>query len=292
MFPGIDTRKDKFLMQDNYTTKDIERFWQKVDKRGPDDCWEWLGSRGQWGHGRFNTRGTVQWSHRISYELANGPIPDGLIVRHKCNFSPCCNPAHLILGTQADNVQDKLRNKEPIKDHTHPIPGVRPWSKWGGKKTPPEERFWTFVNKTDTCWIWTGHLDKKGYGNIATGKKTPKTISAHRFSWIMHNGPILDGLHVLHRCDNPCCVNPDHLFLGTHKENMEDCKAKGRIFKTGEQRPRGEANPAAKLTAFTVLEIRRIHAEGKIRQKEIAKLFGISPYHVSDIVTRHTWKHI
>ena len=76
------------------------------------------------------------------------------------------------------------------------------------------------------CWIWVGALDTDGYGMIAVGRG-PK--SAHRISWILKNGEIPDGKHVLHTCDNPACVNPDHLFLGTHSDNMKDGVKKGRI---------------------------------------------------------------
>lgn len=95
------------------------------------------------------------------------------------------------------------------------------------KRTTPADRFWANVQKTDTCWIWTG-CRSHNYGLMGANKTR---ILAHRFSWELHNGPIPDGLGVLHRCDNPPCVNPDHLFLDTFEDNMKDKIAKGRQAK-------------------------------------------------------------
>ena len=78
------------------------------------------------------------------------------------------------------------------------------------------------------CWIWIGATAHKGYGTIRSDIKPFKPMGAHRASWILHNGPIGDGLHVLHKCDIAACVNPKHLFLGTHKENMKDMILKNR----------------------------------------------------------------
>lgn len=97
---------------------------------------------------------------------------------------------------------------------------------------PLAERFWKKVRKTDGCWLWIGGKDRRGYGRIGdvpspNGRRGP-TILASRASWQLHYGPIPDGLDILHRCDNPSCVRPDHLFAGTASDNFQDMLRKGR----------------------------------------------------------------
>lgn len=96
---------------------------------------------------------------------------------------------------------------------------------------PPETRFWSHVDKTGDCWLWTASVfkDRYGYGKFnAASEKPTRVVYAHRFSWELANGPIPDGLWVLHHCDNPPCVRPDHLFLGTQSANVADMHSKGR----------------------------------------------------------------
>jgi len=98
----------------------------------------------------------------------------------------------------------------------------------GHNKTPIniEIAFWKNVKKTDSCWIWNGSKQAAGYGELGyRGKR----YAAHRVSWEIHNGEIKNSLHVLHKCDNPSCTNPKHLFLGTHADNMHDAQNKKRI---------------------------------------------------------------
>ena len=93
---------------------------------------------------------------------------------------------------------------------------------------PLIERLMALTDKTETCWIFTGSLDRYGYGKMKIGGRSGRTVGAHKISFEVHRGHIPDGAHVLHKCDNPSCVNPGHLYIGTHRENMADMKAKNR----------------------------------------------------------------
>jgi hypothetical protein len=152
---------------------------------------------------------------------------------------------------------------------------------------PAEDRFWQYANTgpfTD-CWEWTGTITYKGYGSIGiAGRDVP----AHRFSFELHNGPIPEGMLVCHHCDNRCCVNPYHLFLGTHQDNSRDMHAKGRQpYHTG----KGERNASAKLTAADVRQIRELYTQG-MKQAELARQFRVSCGCIFGIVHHRIWSHI
>lgn len=146
------------------------------------------------------------------------------------------------------------------------------------------ERFWTkvLVNDIDACWIWQASCTIDGYGTFWFN---PKTIRAHRFSWILVNGDIPDDMSVLHTCDNPPCVNPNHLFLGTNQDNINDkiAKSRHRI---------GENNSNAVLTDDKVRQIKQLYKTGKYSQRALADLFGVSVTQVCHIMQRKKWKHI
>ncbi len=175
-----------------------------------------------------------------------------------------------------------------------------------GTKTPVE-RFWPKVHRTDTCWLWIAGKNHWGYGKFGICKRGPGSIvQAHRFSWELHFGPIPDGLFVLHRCDVPACVRPDHLFLGTALDNMQDMRAKGRNVtpkpnprfgddhayrRHPEWIPRGEQASQSKLTEVLVRYIRAEYAAGRL-QRELAAELGVGEMTISRAVRRESWSHV
>jgi hypothetical protein len=134
------------------------------------------------------------------------------------------------------------------------------------------------------CWIWTG-CDVRGYGHITFKKKI---YQAHRLSYLQHNGPIADGAVVMHSCDNPRCVNPEHLEAGTQRKNILDCHRRGRAAFNLPKRQSGEENPASKLTDQQVREIRA----STDRQVDVAKRYGVSQTLISKIKRREAWLHL
>lgn len=151
------------------------------------------------------------------------------------------------------------------------------------------ERFWCYAGRTNTgdeCWHWSGHSNSKGYGDLFVEGKYEL---AHRLAWRIHFGEIPVGIFVCHHCDEPSCVNPRHLFLGTHADNMADMMAKGRHSHAS--RNSGEENPHAKLNGIDVQLIRRARAAG-LRASEIARDFGICTRHVRSIVSRQYWPDV
>jgi hypothetical protein len=149
-----------------------------------------------------------------------------------------------------------------------------------------ENRFWSKVltGEDDVCWEWQACYTGIGYGQF--GYKG-KNILSHRFSYLLNKGPIENGLHVLHKCDNPKCVNPSHLFLGTAQDNMIDMNNKGR----GNQ-PKGEKQHFAKLTEKQVIEIRQKYATNNYTHRQLGKEYNVSNVVVCNIINRIIWKHI
>lgn len=182
-----------------------DRVWSKVQKGAPEACWPWIGHLSR-GKPTLSLKPTTVSARKLVWELMHGERPPmGRHVEVTCGNVICVNPAHLIMPTT-------------------------------------EERFWSHVEKTDGCWIWTGAFAKERtrpepYGAFCYRENLERVwIMAHRFSWELANGPIVGHVPghpekevcVLHRCDNTKCVRPDHLFLGTDADNIADCIAKGR----------------------------------------------------------------
>lgn len=145
---------------------------------------------------------------------------------------------------------------------------------------PQTDTFDEYVCKMPSgCWEWSGYRNYDGYGKY-------RQKSAHRVSFERFKGPIPEGMHVCHSCDNPPCVNPDHLWLGTREDNMRDRDQKNRINRWNGRR-RGAANPCAKLTAEQVEEIRSLR--GQATQAEIGKRFGVCRNTIYHIYAGRCW---
>lgn len=147
--------------------------------------------------------------------------------------------------------------------------------------------FWKYVapSASDICWDWQGYINDQGYGEFRSDYHLHR---AHRVSYELHNGPIPNGYHVCHHCDNRACVNPTHLFLGKDIDNVRDMDSKGRRVNSPQL---GESHGMARLTTKQVSEIRQLAASG-VSNDEIANRFQISDTHAWRIVTRRAWAHV
>lgn len=153
------------------------------------------------------------------------------------------------------------------------------------RRRPLLVRFWASIDKTETCWLWTGNRDADGYGQLPLDGSPRRLVRAHRLSWQIHRGPTPRGVLVLHHCDTPPCVNPEHLFLGNTSRNRQDCVSKGR-------QARGETSGLAKLTAEQVLEIREAGLHAPVPYTMMALHYGVSRQHIWAIAGGKGWKHI
>lgn len=158
-------------------------------------------------------------------------------------------------------------------------------TQYGPKPKLLAERFWTKVRIPDDptlCWEWIGSRHK-GYGQLKAAQGRTMLI-ASRVSWELHNGMIPFGMEVCHHCDNPPCVNPQHLFLGSHRENLHQAALHGRW--------QGESNAMARLNAIAVTQIRTLYATKHFTQKSLALTFHVSRSLISMIVNHRLWCHL
>lgn len=161
-----------------------------------------------------------------------------------------------------------------------------------------EDSFWEKVDKNPQgykgCWEWTGATLRKGYGQFRRKELKPEA-AAHRISWRLTYGEIPKGMCILHKCDNPPCVRPDHLFLGTKKENSQDMtkKRRHRLQQHPELKVKlqGENNPRAKLVPDQVREIRKRYDEGE-NTVTLSNEFGVETAAISKIGKRQRWRSL
>lgn len=253
-------------------------FWHRIQRSPTNNgCWYLKDAK-------VTPRGYVYLgnttAHRVIYITVYGSIKHGLDVKHVCRNKQCINPSHLIAAKKGPPTGLPSPNK--------------------GKGISPEIRFWRFVDKLSSpngCWLWLGHLDKRGYGSF-TPSRIP--IRAHRFAYELVYGSIPKGILVCHNCpngDNPSCVNPAHLFLGTQKDNIQDALSKGVKIgwhKTGIvpiiNHARGEDCGTSKLSESDVRIIRSLATS--MTQKKLAQRFGVRPSAICKVIRRKTWTHV
>lgn len=139
-----------------------------------------------------------------------------------------------------------------------------------------EQDFWEQVVKTDSCWLWMGALDRWGYGkSCGTG--------AHRVSWTLAVGPVPSGSFVCHHCDVPHCVNPEHLYIGNQRTNMDDMVRRGHST-------RGDRNPNSRLNFEQAEEMRTLRASGEWTYQKLSERFGVGKTQVARICTGKHWR--
>lgn len=227
----------------------IEEKLKRFSKLDPDTgCRIWIGAKG--GRGRCGKMriSVKRWgsAHVIAWECAHGLRPEGFIIRHTCGNKLCINTQHMFLF------------KSSVKDSGNDIA----WQLERLKRR-------IIVDPNTGCWEWQGNK-VKGYGQLSVGKHK---ASAHRLMWECTYGET-NGLQVLHKCDNRCCINPEHLWLGTNADNMQDKINKGRT--------------ARKLRIEAIRDIRI----SELSTKELAEKYGVNVTHIRAILRRERWKHI
>jgi HNH endonuclease len=242
--------------------KVIVKFWENTEKSNNlYGCWNWKGFLDKSGlpvirvaNGIIGGKQSLkEYSPRqISKYLSGEKISEKKHCLPNCGNKLCVNPEHLVRGDEA--------------------------------------RFWNKVQKLtepDSCWIWIGAEDKNGYGKFKVSSNGKDIhIRAHRYSWELFIGRKTSSKFLLcHHCDNPRCVNPHHLFLGTNQDNADDCVSKQR-------HGFGEKNGASKLTEQQVLEIKRLYHNQQTTIVSLATRYNCGKSTISDIVINKTWKHL
>jgi hypothetical protein len=217
------------MSSDAIQQRAIDLFWCNVEKT--DGCWLY---KGYWtialGKGETCTAAKFSWV------LAEGDVPDGMFVRRSCKQKRCVRPGHLYLSPANSGFrslldilpQDSL-SVEPVCRH-----------EWAWHPLDEQDRFWSKVEKSDYCWMWTASCTAQGYGQFVSADGS--IVGAHRYCYEITKGPIPEGLKVLHTCDVRACVRPDHLYAGTHEDNMRDVVERQRHARIESSEPEDSAD--------------------------------------------------
>lgn len=237
-------------MTPNYLKKAKARFEKKFSRRG--GCWIWSAGRNGSGLPVFGLDNKCFLAIRAAFVIYKGEqLQAGSRSAMRCKDRDCVNPSHLLIreGVVLDEL-DRERFEEK------------------------------FEKRPSGCWEWAASVDSNtGYGKFGF---RGETWNAHRVAWALSRGEPGD-LHVLHRCDNPPCVNPDHLFLGTNHDNVRDMVEKDR-------HARGERQPTSKLKRLQAQEILDRYEPGKV--SALAAEFGVSKSRICCIGKRRSWRHL
>lgn len=156
---------------------------------------------------------------------------------------------------------------------------------WYGRSL--KDRFLSKIKKTKGCWLWTACKNKAGYGTVYIGEKNKQSYLAHRYSYKLKYGSIGKNISVCHKCDNPSCVRPSHLFLGTHQDNSDDCKKKNRM-----RRASLENSGRAVLTNKQAIEIHKKWRPYYYTVPMLSKEYGVSVGALRKMLKRATWKSL
>lgn len=152
--------------------------------------------------------------------------------------------------------------------------------KFSGRPFRERVELMTIPEPNSGCWLWLGYVGPNGYSHAMYGGKH---MSGHRAAYLEFNGPIPDGMHVLHKCDVRTCLNPSHLVVGTHTDNMRDCARKGRL-----KMQKGERSANFILTADDVTDIRK----SSLSNATLARRYGVRPHTIYKARNGYTWAHI
>lgn len=254
-------------MLQQFSTSARQSFLSRIDRKGQDDCWNWIGAspdeRGAVSIRIDEKKVSRLKPFKLAFEVLRHEIPEEYELVQTCGNPLCCNPAHTKLKSLSiDAFWEKIDKS----------PGLGP---------------------KGTCWEWRGGLTEYGYGNFAQSRKVIKdpkkrNIAAHIYSYRISKGEVPKGLCVCHECDNRLCVNPDHLWLGTLQDNIADREAKGR---GNPGIVLGESNGSAKLTTDQVKQIKNLLEYGAT-YAELGRRFGVSAPIISRIHKGTLWGHV
>lgn len=223
-------------------------FWDMVYRSG--DCLVWKGPFEQDGYGRCDDAFDeigTTRAHRVAFMLTHGQDRPESRIPQSCSNRLCVNPHHLYMTTSAN-------------------------------------RFWSKVAKGNGCWPWLGRRDKDGYGRFWVNGKHE---GAHRFAYAIAVGNIPPGLVVRHTCDHRWCVRPDHLVVGTQKDNVRDMLERNRA-----NRRKGSQHHKAKLDEEKVIRIRRLQQQGLLNVSQLAEEYGLSETSIRAAAKGETWAHL